>query len=323
MRRSVFLGCGSYLPDKVVTNDDLAERIDTSDEWIRQRTGIRQRHIAADDQLTSDLAVEAARAAMDQAGVTPNDIDLIVLATVTPDNTFPSTATHVQSKLGIKQGAAFDVQAACSGFIYSLSTADNMIRLGQAENALLIGSETFSRIVDWEDRGTCVLFGDGAGAVVLGVEENDGGNTDRGVLSTHIYSDGDYYKMLWTNGGPSTTGDAGVIEMEGREVFKHAVLRMAEAVETSLEQNGLSIADIDWLVPHQANIRIMDSVAKKLAVEDSKIVVTVDQQANTSAATIPLALADAQSRQCFSPGDLISLTAMGGGFTWGSALVRW
>ncbi|HAA91301.1 MAG TPA: 3-oxoacyl-ACP synthase [Rhodospirillaceae bacterium] len=323
MRRSVFLGCGSYLPEKVVTNDDLAERIDTSDEWIAQRTGIRQRHIAADDQLTSDLGVEAAKAAMDCAGVTPDDIDLIVLATVTLDNTFPSTATHVQSKLGIKQGAAFDVQAACSGFIYSLSTADNMIRLGQANTALLIGSETFSRIVDWEDRGTCVLFGDGAGAVVLGSEENDGGNRDRGVLSTHIYSDGDYYKMLWTDGGPSTNGKAGVIEMEGREVFKHAVLRMSEAVETALDENDLKISDIDWLVPHQANIRIMDRVAKKLAVEDSKIIVTVDQQANTSAATIPLALADAQSRQCFSTGDLISLTAMGGGFTWGSALVRW
>lgn len=323
MRRSVFLGCGSYLPDKILTNDDLANDLDTSDEWISKRTGIRQRHIVAEGQLTSDLGVEASRRAMANAGVTPDDIDLIVLATVTPDNTFPSTATHIQSKLGVKKGVAFDVQAACSGFIYALNTADNMIRLGQASKALLVGSETFSRIVDWEDRSTCVLFGDGAGAVVLGAEDNNGSNEDRGVLSTHIHSDGDYYKLLWTNGGPSTNGQAGYIEMEGADVFKHAVLRMAETVQESLTENDLDISDIDWLVPHQANIRIMDSVAKKLSIDKSKVVVTVDQHANTSAATIPMALADAQSRQCFSPGDLISLTAMGGGFTWGSALIRW
>jgi len=323
MKRSVFLGCGSYLPEKVVTNDDLAERLDTSDEWIAQRTGIRQRHIAAEDEYTSDLAVEAAKVALERASIDASEIDLVILATVTPDNTFPAAATRVQSKLGINQGAAFDVQAACSGFIYSLNTADNMLRLGQANKALLIGSECFSRIVDWDDRGTCVLFGDGAGAVVLGAENGDGQNTDRGVLSTHIYADGNYYEHLRTDGGPSTNGKAGVIQMEGREVFKHAALRMAEAVETSLSTNGFSINDIDWLVPHQANIRIMDSVAKKLSIEKSKIIVTVDQQANTSAATIPLALADAQSKSRFSGGDLISLTAMGGGFTWGSALVRW
>ena len=323
MKRSVFLGCGSYLPEKVVTNDDLAKRLETSDEWIAQRTGIRQRHIAAEDEYTSDLAVEAAKVALERASIDASEIDLVILATVTPDNTFPATATRVQSKLGIKQGAAFDVQAACSGFIYSLNTADNMLRLGQANKALLIGSECFSRIVDWDDRGTCVLFGDGAGAVVLGVENGDGQNTDRGVLSTHIYADGNYYEHLLTDGGPSTNGKAGVIQMEGREVFKHAAVRMAEAVETSLSTNGFLINDIDWLVPHQANIRIMDSVAKKLSIEKSKIIVTVDKQANTSAATIPLALADAQSKSRFSEGDLISLTAMGGGFTWGSALVRW
>ena len=249
MRRSIFLGCGSYLPDKVITNDDLANDLDTSDEWILKRTGIRTRHIASKNQVTSDLGVEAARAAMVCAGVSPNDIDLIVLATVTPDNTFPSTATHIQSKLGIKKGAAFDVQAACSGFIYSLNVADNMIRLGQANTVLLIGSETFSRIVDWQDRSTCVLFGDGAGAVVLGAEDNNGSNRDRGVLSTHICSDGDFYKMLWTNGGPSTNGNAGYIEMDGADVFKHAVIRMAEVVQKSLDENALEISDVDWLVP--------------------------------------------------------------------------
>ena len=323
MRRSVFLGCGSYLPDKILTNDDLAKNLDTSDEWISKRTGIRQRHIAAEGQFTSDLGVEASKVAIANAGITLDEIDLIVLATVTPDNTFPSTATHIQSKLGVKRGAAFDVQAACSGFIYALNSVDNMIRLGQANKALLVGAETFSRIVDWEDRSTCVLFGDGAGAVVLGAEDNIGSNEDRGVLSTHIHSDGDYYKLLWTNGGPSTNGQAGYIEMDGADVFKHAVLRMAETVQESLAENDLDISDIDWLVPHQANIRIMDSVAKKLSIDKSKVVVTVDQHANTSAATIPMALADAQSRQCFSSGDLISLTAMGGGFTWGSALIRW
>jgi 3-oxoacyl-[acyl-carrier-protein] synthase-3 len=323
MERSLIMGCGSYLPEKILTNDDLAERIDTSDEWISQRTGIRQRHIAAKNETTSDLAVAAAREAMKRASVSPDDVDLIILATVTPDNTFPATATRVQSKLGIKRGAAFDVQAACSGFIYALNTADNMIRLGQANTVLLIGSECFSRIVDWNDRGTCVLFGDGAGAVVLGKANGAGGNGDRGVLSTHIYSDGDYYDFLCTDGGAATTGTAGVIKMEGREVFKHAVNCMVEAVETSLDFNQLTKKDLDWLVPHQANIRIMNSVAKRLKLPDSKVIVTVDSQANTSAATIPLALAHAQAKQCFSPGDLISLTAMGGGFTWGSALLRW
>ena len=323
MRRSVFLGCGGYLPERIVTNDELAGRLDTSDEWIRQRTGICERRIAADGELTSDLALHASKAALRRAEMPVDALDLIVLATATPDNTFPATAARVQARLGMKRGAAFDVQAVCSGFIYALSIADNMIRLGQAKTALVIGAETFSRILDWEDRGTCVLFGDGAGAVVLQAAENGGTNRDRGVLSTHLFSDGDHYDLLYVDGGPSTTGKAGLLRMQGREVFRHAVLRMAEAVELSLKANGLSPADLDWVVPHQANIRIMDSMAKRLHLRDEQVVVTVDRQANTSAATIPLALAEAEADGRLQAGDLVSLTAMGGGFTWGSALVRW
>jgi 3-oxoacyl-[acyl-carrier-protein] synthase-3 len=329
MRRSVVLGSGAYLPEKVVSNDDLSRTIDTSDEWIRQRTGIRQRHIAADGEFTSHLAVNAARAALRSAGCGVDEVDLIVLATATPDNTFPATAARVQAALGMKRGAAFDVQAVCSGFIYALSVADNMLRLGQATTALVIGAETFSRILDWQDRSTCVLFGDGAGAVVLRAG-GDGGGTgggagaaDRGILSTHLYSDGSGYEMLYVDGGPSTTGKTGHLRMHGREVFRHAVTRMAEAVEISLHSNGLSAKDLDWVVPHQANIRIMDSMAKKLGLKREQIVVTVDLQANTSAATIPLALAAAAADGRLKPGQLISLTAMGGGFTWGSALLRW
>lgn len=323
MRRSIVIGCGAYLPEKVVSNEDLSRRIDTSDDWIRQRTGIRQRHIAAEGEFTSHLALHSARAALTRAGCTAGDIDVLVLATATPDNTFPATAARVQAELGMKRGAAFDVQAVCSGFVYALSVADNMLRLGQATTALVIGAETFSRILDWQDRSTCVLFGDGAGAVVLRAAAGGGTNADRGVLSTHLFSDGSGYEMLYVDGGPSTTGKAGHLRMHGREVFRHAVTRMAEAVEISLHSNNLAANDLDWVVPHQANIRIMDSMAKRLGLKQEQIVVTVDRQANTSAATIPLALAVADADGRLKQGQLVSLTAMGGGFTWGSVLLRW
>ncbi len=323
MRRSVVLGCGAYLPERIVTNDDLPEDLETSDEWIRQRTGICERRIAADGETTSDLALNACRNALDRTGCSVDEIDVLVVATATPDNTFPATATRVQAELGMQRGAAFDVQAVCSGFIYALSVADNMIRLGQADTAMVVGAETFSRILDWKDRSTCVLFGDGAGAVILRGEDGKGDNTDRGILSTHIFSDGSGYEMLYVDGGPSTTGVAGHLRMEGREVFRHAVTRMAEAVEKSLEANTLSASDLDWVVPHQANIRIMDSMAKRLALKPEQVVVTVDKQANTSAATIPLALTAADTDGRLQKGQLVSLTAMGGGFTWGSALLRW
>ena len=322
MRRSIVQGYGAYLPERVVTNDELAKRIDTSDEWIRKRTGICQRHIAAEGELTSDIALHASRRALADAGIDAGDVDLIVLATATPDNTFPATAARVQAKLGITRGAAFDVQAVCTGFVYALSVANNMIRLGQVETAVVIGAEIFSRILDWDDRGTCVLFGDGAGAVVLQAGEEAGTNQDRGVLSTHLYSDGNFYEMLYVDGGPSTTGTAGFLRMEGREVFRHAVVRMSEVVEQALEANGLAQSDLDWLVPHQANIRIIDSMAKRLKMDKDRIIVTVDSQANTSAATIPLALAVAAEDGRLQLGQLVVLSAMGGGFTWGSALVR-
>ncbi|MEL0018851.1 MAG: beta-ketoacyl-ACP synthase III [Rickettsiales bacterium] len=317
MRRSRIVGFGSYLPENIVTNDDLAEKIDTSDEWIRKRTGIAQRHIAAEGEFTSDIAEQAARAAMADASVESGDIDLIVLATATPDNTFPATATRVQSALGVRRGAAFDVQAVCAGYVYALAMADNMIRLGQADTAIVIGAEVFSRILDWEDRGTCVLFGDGGGATVLRASDEAGSNQDRGILSTHLYSDGEYYDMLYVDGGPSTTGTAGHLRMEGKEVFRHAVQRMSEVVEHAVRENGLAIEDVDWLIPHQANKRIMDSIAKKLALPMEKIIVTVDKQANTSAATIPLALAQASADGRLKPNDLVALSALGGGFAWG------
>lgn len=323
MRRSVVLGCGAYLPERIVTNADLPEELETSDEWIRQRTGICERRIAADGETTSDLALNACRNALERAGCGVDEIDVLIVATATPDHTFPATATRVQAELGMTRGAAFDLQAVCSGFIYALSMADNMVRLGQANTAMVVGAETFSRILDWKDRSTCVLFGDGAGAVILRGEEGKGDNTDRGILSTHIFSDGTGYEMLYVDGGPSTTGVAGHLRMEGREVFRHAVTRMAEAVEKSLETNGLTTADLDWVVPHQANIRIMDSMAKRLALKPEQLVVTVDKQANTSAATIPLALTAADADGRLKMGQLVSLTAMGGGFTWGSALLRW
>lgn len=323
MHRSLVLGCGAYLPERVVTNDELAQKVDTSDEWIVKRTGIRQRHIAADGELTSDLAVNAAKAAMARAGIDANDIDLVVVATSTPDNTFPATAARVQATLGIRQGAAFDVQAVCAGFIYALSVADNMIRLGQAKTALVIGAEVFSRILDWEDRGTCILFGDGAGAMVLQGVENGNDSVAPGILSTHLYSDGRYYDMLYVDGGPGSTGMAGRLRMEGKEVFRHAVNRMAEAVETALAYNNLTLDDIDWLVPHQANIRIIESIGRRLRVSLDNVVITVDTQANTSAATIPLALTQAQNDGRLKPGHLVALSALGGGFSWGSALLRW
>ena len=318
--RSQVVGCGAYLPERVVTNDELARRLDTSDEWIRQRTGIAERRIAADGELTSDLAVAAARRALERAGISGDDLDLIVLATATPDHTFPATATKVQAQLGMKRGAAFDVQAVCSGFIFALATADNAIRLGQARTALVIGAETFSRILDWQDRGTCVLFGDGAGAVVLSAVSGD---SARGVLSTHLHSDGQLYDILYVDGGPSSTGTTGHLRMEGREVFRQAVHHLSGAVEEALAANGLTGADIDWLVPHQANLRIIDAIGKRLKLKPGQTVVTIERHANTSAASIPLALDEAVGDGRIQPGHLVLMEALGGGLTWGASLVRW
>ena len=332
IKRSIVAGCGSYLPERVVTNGELAERVDTSDEWIVARTGIRQRHIAAEGEVTSDLAFFAAERALEHAGIPASDLDLLVLATTTPDQTFPATATRVQHRLGMISGAAFDVQAVCSGFVYGLAVADNFIKVGQAKTVVLIGAETFSRLLDWQDRGTCVLFGDGAGAVVLRAAENGededefgetGHNRGRGVLSTHIYSDGSTSDLLYVDGGPSSTQTVGHVRMNGREVFRHAVRNLAEIVHESLEANGLAADDIDWLVPHQANKRILDSTAKKLGLPADKIVVTVERHANTSAASIPLALDEALKDGRIKTGDLVLLEAMGGGLTWGAGLVRW
>ncbi|MFI5017189.1 MAG: beta-ketoacyl-ACP synthase III [Dongiales bacterium] len=321
--RSQVVGCGAYLPQQVVTNAELACRLETSDEWITQRTGIRQRHIAAAGETTSDLATAAAKAALAHAGIGADSVDLIVLATSTPDHTFPATATQVQARLGMGRGAAFDVQAVCSGFVYALAVADNFIKVGQARTALVIGAETFSRILDWNDRGTCVLFGDGAGAVVLQAGEGNGTAADRGVLTTHLYSDGQYYKLLYVDGGPSATQSTGHLRMEGREVFRHAVVKMGEAVDAAIGAMGISSRDLDWLVPHQANRRIIDSMGQRLHLPAEKVIVTVDRHANTSAASIPLALDDAVRDGRIRPGHMVLLEAMGGGFTWGSALVRW
>jgi 3-oxoacyl-[acyl-carrier-protein] synthase-3 len=319
---SQIAGCGSYLPSRIVTNAELAKRVDTTDEWIRQRTGIRERRVAEDNELTSDLGGNAAEEALAMARLTGADLDLIVCATATPDETFPATATRIQERLGMRQGAAFDVQAVCAGFIYALAVADNFLRLGQARNALVIGAETFSRILDWDDRTTCVLFGDGAGAVVLQAAEGNGA-IESGVLSTHLYSDGRHHDALYVDGGPSSTGTVGHVRMEGREVFRHAVVRMAEAIDAALAANGMNSDDIDWLVPHQANRRIIDAMARRLNLPEDRVVVTVDRHANTSAASIPLALCEAVGDQRIRSGDLILMEAMGGGFTWGSALVRW
>jgi 3-oxoacyl-[acyl-carrier-protein] synthase-3 len=321
--RSVVAGCGAYLPQCVVTNDELARRVDTNDAWIAQRTGIRQRHIAAADEKTSTLATRAAEAALANAGLTADAVDLIVLATTTPDDTFPATAVTVQAALGMHHGAAFDVQAVCSGFVFALAVADNFIRAGQARTVLTIGAETFSRILDWEDRNTCVLFGDGAGALVLRAAEGTGSTADRGVLSTHIFSDGRYREHLYVDGGPSSTQTVGHVRMQGREVFRHAVTKMAEAIDKAIADNHLNPASIDWLVPHQANRRIIDSMGHRLGLPPEKVVITVDRHANTSAASIPLALAEAAGDGRIRPGHLVLTEAMGGGFTWGSALIRW
>ena len=321
--RSQVVGVGSYLPEKVLTNDELAKTVDTSDDWIVKRTGIKQRHIAADGELTSDLGREATLRAMSAAQVKPQDVDLVVLATTTPDNTFPATAARIQSQLGVTKGPAFDIQAVCSGFVFGLAMADNMLRLGQATTALVIGAEIYSRILDWNDRGTCVLFGDGAGAAVLKAVEGAGTNQDRGILSTHLYTDGTRYDQLYVDGGPATNGSSGYVRMQGQEVFRFAVNSMATSVRTGLEANGLTLQDVDWLIPHQANSRIIAKVGETLNVDEDKVIVTVQNHANTSAATIPLALTHGFERQLFKPGDLLALTAMGGGFSWGSAILRW
>jgi 3-oxoacyl-[acyl-carrier-protein] synthase III len=321
--RSVVLGCGSYLPQRILSNDELSRMVETSDEWIVQRTGIRERRIAAPGETTSDMGLKAAQAALADAGVEPKDIDLILLATSTPDNTFPASAVSVQAGLGITHGAAFDVQAVCSGFVYGLAIADGLLKSGVFKRALVIGAEVFSRILDWTDRTTCVLFGDGAGAVVVEAQPQPGGPEDRGVLTVHLRSDGRHKSKLYVDGGPSSTGTVGHLRMEGREVFRHAVAMITDVVEDAFKATGYTAADIDWFVPHQANKRIIDGSAHKLGIDPAKVVVTVDQHGNTSAASIPLALAVAIADGRIKRGDLVLLEAMGGGFTWAAALVRW
>ena len=317
-RRSVVAGVGSALPRRQVTNAELAETVDTTDEWIVERTGIRNRYIAGDGETTATLATDAARSALDHAGLEATEIDLIVLATATPDQTFPSTATKVQAALGINDCVAFDVHAVCTGFLYALSVADSMLRSGSATKALVIGAETFSRILDWEDRGTCVLFGDGAGALVLRAEEGDSG-----ILATRLHADGRHNDLLFVDGGPSTTGTVGKLRMKGREVFRHAVVNLADVMGEVLDGAGLSAGDVDWVVPHQANARILDATAKKLGLPPEKVVVTVDRHANTSAASVPLAFDTAVKDGRIKRGDLVVLEAMGGGFTWGAAALRY
>ena len=323
VRRSVVLGCGSYLPNQVLTNADLARKVDTTDEWIVQRTGIHERRIAAPGELTSHMAAHAARAALAHAHIDAQAIDLIVLATSTPDNTFPASAVAVQAELGITHGAAFDVQAVCSGFLFALATADALLQSGAFSRALVIGSETFSRLLDWTDRTTCVLFGDGAGAIVLEAQEQPGTREDRGVLTVRLRSDGRHKSKLYVDGGPSSTGTVGHLRMEGREVFKYAVAMITDVVEDAFKATGYTAADIDWFIPHQANKRIIDGSAHKLGVAPAKVVITVDRHGNTSAASIPLALADAVADRRIKRGDLLLLEAMGGGFTWAAALLRW
>jgi len=321
--RARITGCGSYLPARVIENAEMADFVETSDEWIVARTGIKRRHIAAEGELTSDLATAAAKKAMASAGVTADEIDLIVVATATPDETFPATATRVQFNLGMTKGFAFDVQAVCSGFVYALNVADNFVKAGQAKTALVIGAETFSRILDWEDRTTCVLFGDGAGAVVLQAADDTGTTDDRGILAAKLHSDGRHHDLLYVDGGPSSTQTTGFLRMSGKEVFKHAVKNLSSVVDETLEVVGLSVDDIDWVVPHQANKRILDATARKLKIDPAKVIVTVDEQANTSAASVPLALDSAVADGRIKRGDLLLMEAMGGGFTWGACLVRW
>jgi 3-oxoacyl-[acyl-carrier-protein] synthase-3 len=320
---SVIVGCGSYLPARVVENQELATKVDTTDEWIIERTGIRRRHIAADGETTCDLAYAAGLAALQNAGVTSDALDLIVLATATPDHTFPATATQVQARLGMTHGAAFDVHAVCSGFIYALAVADNFLKAGQAKTALVIGAETFSRILDWQDRSTCVLFGDGAGAVLLQRQDGAPDVRSQGVISTHLHSDGRYKDHLFVDGGPSSTQSTGYLRMAGREVFKHAVTNLAGVVNEALTANNVAADEVDWVVPHQANQRILDATARKLQLDPARVISTVANHANTSAASVPLALATAVGDGRIQRGQLLILEAMGGGFTWGAGLVRW
>jgi 3-oxoacyl-[acyl-carrier-protein] synthase-3 len=321
--RSRILGIGAALPETIVTNDDLAKRMDTSDQWIRERTGIRERRVVKEGEKTSDLALAASRAALMDAGIDSGELDLIICCTTTPDETFPATATILQSKLGMAHGAAFDLQAVCSGFIYGLSVADNMIRGGQANTVLLVGAESMSRLLDWSDRTTCVLFGDGAGAVILAGYDGKGDNSDQGILNTRLFSDGRLHDMLYVDGGPSSTGTTGHLRMQGREVFRHAVTNIAAAITASADAAGVPVSAIDWFVPHQANQRILDGTAKKLGISPQKVISTVAVHGNTSAASVPLALETAVRDGRIKKGDLVMLEAMGGGFTWGSALVRW
>lgn len=321
--RSVITGVGSYLPARRMSNDDITKIVETTDDWIVERTGIHARHIAADDEKTSDLALHAARAAIAHAGIDAQSIDTIIMATTTPDNTFPATAVTVQAALGLHHGAAFDVQAVCSGFVYALTIADTFIRCGQSKTVLVIGAETFSRLLDWTDRTTCVLFGDGAGAVIVQASEGEGSNADRGILTAHLHSDGRYKDKLYVDGGVSSTGTIGHVRMEGREVFRHAVVNIADTIRESLEATGLTVDDIDWFVPHQANKRILDGTAKRIGLPPEKVVITVGEHGNTSAASVPLALDGAVRDGRVKKGDLVLLEAMGGGFTWGSVMVRW
>ncbi|MGI9410902.1 MAG: beta-ketoacyl-ACP synthase III [Hyphomicrobiaceae bacterium] len=321
--RSVIRGVGAYLPKRIMTNDDVSKIVDTDDAWITERTGIKARHIAADGELTSDLGIAAAKQALVRAGIDPIDIDLVICATATPDKTFPSTAVRIQHALGVTKGAAFDVQAVCSGFVYGLATADNFLKAGQSRRALVIGSETFSRILDWSDRTTCVLFGDGAGAVVLEAQTQFGSREDRGILASRLRSDGRYEEMLYVDGGPSSTMTTGHLRMNGREVFRHAVQKISGVIEETLVMTGYAASEIDLFVPHQANERILDGIAKKLGIGGEKIVKTLANHGNTSAASIPLALNQAIEEHRISEGDLVLMEAMGGGFTWGAALVRW
>lgn len=322
MIRSSIIGCGSYTPEKILTNKDMESFVDTTDEWIEQRTGIKQRHIVGDGETTADLGEKAARNALENAGVTIDNIDMIILATSTPNNTFPATAVEIQHRLGMNHGAAFDTQAVCSGFIFALTTADQYIKSGFAKRILVIGAETFSKILDWSDRTTCVLFGDGAGAVVLEATEGKGTSKDQGILTSHLRSDGKHKQKLYVDGGPSSTQSTGYLRMEGKEVFRHAVGMITDVIEDAYEATGLSSEAIDWFVPHQANKRIIDSSAKKLGIAPEKVVITVDKHGNTSAASIPLAFCEAVMDGRIKKGNIVLFEAMGGGFTWGSALVR-
>ena len=321
--RSQVIGSGAYLPQKVLSNHELAKLVDTSDEWISNRTGIKRRHIVREGEKTSDLAFEAAKAALADAKIGADELDLIVLATTTPDQTFPSVATNLQARLGMTRGAAFDVQAVCSGFIYALSVADSMIKTGQAKTVLLVGAETMSRLLDWSDRSTCVLFGDGAGALVLRAGEGKGDASDTGVLTSRLYSDGRLHDILYVDGGPSTTGTTGHLRMQGKEVFKHAVVNMAAAIEETARAANVAVSDIDWIVPHQANQRILDGTARRLHLPLDRIISTIAEHGNTSAASVPLALDVAVRDGRIKRGDLLLLEAMGGGLTWGAVLVRW